>query len=89
MGLDMFLDAKLYLSEFREDNGEREKILEMFPEIKLTGNVNYVELRFQAGYWRKANAIHAWFCNNIMDGVDDARPMLVSRDDLKELRHLC
>lgn len=89
MGLDMFLDAKLYLSEFREDNGEREKILEMFPEIKLTGNVNYVELRFQAGYWRKANAIHTWFCNNIMDGVDDARPMLVSRDDLKRLRHLC
>ena len=28
-------------------------------------------------YWRKANAIHRWFINNIADGVDNCEPFEV------------
>jgi hypothetical protein len=38
-----------------------------------------------AVYWRKANAIHKWFVDNLADGVDDCRPLRVSTDHLKEL----
>jgi len=37
------------------------------------------------GTWRKANAIHGWFVRNCADGVDDCRPMWVSREKLETL----
>jgi len=42
-----------------------------------------------AVYWRKANAIHKWFVDNLADGVDDCRPLWVSTDHLKELFLTC
>lgn len=42
------------------------------------------------GYWRKANAIHKWFVENVQDGEDDCefhRP--VTKDDLEALFELC
>lgn len=41
-------------------------------------------------YWRKANAIHKWFVQNVQDGVDEcqySRP--VSAEELAHLTHLC
>lgn len=40
-------------------------------------------------YWRKANAIHRWFVDNVQDGDDDCGVYEVSLDKLQELRHLC
>lgn len=36
-------------------------------------------------YWRKANAIHGWFVRNCAEGVDDCKPVYISRDHLEEL----
>ena len=44
----------------------------------------------QVGYWRKANAIHNWFVENVQDGEDDCdyhRPL--TRQDLKKLAEQC
>ena len=44
----------------------------------------------QVGYWRKANAIHRWFVENVQDGEDDCdyhRP--VTKEDLQKLLDLC
>lgn len=38
-----------------------------------------------AGYWRKANAIHAWFVKNVQDGKDDRQRAYVSREQLQQL----
>ena len=41
-------------------------------------------------YWRKANAIHKWFVDNVQDGIDDCwyhRP--VTKEDLKTLADSC
>ena len=44
----------------------------------------------QVGYWRKANAIHKWFVDNIQDGEDDCRyHREVTKEDLEELRDIC
>lgn len=43
-----------------------------------------------AGYWRKANAIHRWFVDNIQNGEDDCKyHREVTEDDLNELISLC
>jgi len=40
-------------------------------------------------YWRKANAIHKWFVDNVQGGLDDCKESQVSRGQLKELVKLC
>ena len=40
-------------------------------------------------YWRKANAIHQWFVDNVQHGVDECAPHMVSLDDLCALRDTC
>lgn len=49
----------------------------------------YVSLEIKVAEWRKANAIHQWFVNNIQGGEDNCRDYYVSRDDLIELRDRC
>ena len=45
--------------------------------------------RVAVGYWRKSNAIHAWFVDNVQDGKDECQYSDVSRKDLGELVDLC
>lgn len=40
-------------------------------------------------YWRKANAIHKWFVDNVQNGIDDCKQYEVSIEQLKELIELC
>ena len=40
-------------------------------------------------YWRKANAIHGWFVNELGGGVDECQQIHVTRDNLIDLRNLC
>lgn len=40
-------------------------------------------------YWRKANAIHAWFVRTQADGVDECQKISVHLPALKELRDTC
>ena len=41
------------------------------------------------GYWRKANAIHKWFVDNIQDGEDDCGYYEVAPEQLEELLNIC
>jgi len=43
--------------------------------------LNYNEI----GYWRKANAIHKWFVDNVQQGKDECQVSNVSRDQLQKL----
>lgn len=40
-------------------------------------------------YWRKANAIHRWFVNNVQDGEDDCKDYYVNADQLSALLEVC
>ncbi len=94
MGLDMYLSAERslypdYKDRAKVDLPEVKKIRKMFPEMFKTGNLDYVRLQFEAGYWRKANHIHKWFVENVQGGVDNCGKYYTSREDLKKLLAIC
>ena len=44
----------------------------------------------RVGYWRKANAIHKWFVENIQDGNDDCQyHNEITKEALEELLNIC
>ena len=90
MGLDMYLEKKIYIgANYKHRNAK--------VEIKVTVGENPVainpekisEITESAAYWRKANAIHKWFVDNVQDGKDDCEQHYVSWLNLQELRDLC
>lgn len=83
MGLDMYLVGKRYLKDST-------------PAAKLDPNEansdeGYKELYEQneLAYWRKSNAIHKWFVDNVQGGTDDCGYYLTSRKHLAELQKVC
>lgn len=90
MGLDMYLEARRFMWVFSDGEGKDadtvRKIREALPELGDM-RVNYVTA--EAAYWRKANAIHAWFVQNVQDGEDDCGHYHVSREKLEELASIC
>lgn len=40
-------------------------------------------------YWRKANAIHRWFVENVQNQNDNCEIYLVNKEQLQELLNLC
>ena len=49
----------------------------------------YEEDGEEVGYWRKANAIHKWFVDNVQNGVDDCGDYKVTKEQLIELYNVC
>jgi hypothetical protein len=89
MGLDMYLTAKKYVSDF----GFRPKHKELNASIKEslgfgTEDYGYIQVELEVAYWRKSNEIHAWFVDNVQKGTDDCGTYYVSKEKLTELRDL-
>jgi hypothetical protein len=92
MGLDMYLSAKKYMSKYFDpaDVERIEKINDIFGVTGIEdGDYGAQEVTFRVAYWRKANAIHDWFVQNIQDGVDECQETWVSREQLQELIDVC
>lgn len=65
---------------------------ELVPDLTVFGIPKDAEIstiNLRAGYWRKANAIHKWFVDEIQDGVDECQKSYVSPEKLDELKNLC
>lgn len=97
MGLDMYLNASRYL-EGSWDLCENEEDIKLFNGCLESAGLTKADLRQYGGggnleltiaYWRKANAIHNWFVEEVQGGVDDCQPYDVSREKLTELRDEC
>lgn len=82
MSLDMYLSKNTYVGSSNN-------------QLKITGIKSQIQIHRvkhiteQIAVWRKANAIHQWFVNNVQDGEDDNKPYFVSTEKLKELLKLC
>jgi hypothetical protein len=88
MGLDMYLTAKRYVSEYNDADKEiSTELMRHFPELTESQTVQEISVR--VGYWRKANAIHKWFVDHVQEGKDDCGNYYVSRDQLTALRDVC
>ena len=97
MGLDMYLEARKYVGQYNYSNGESTPNPEYTALVTLVpkGLADNVDLfggasvALTVGYWRKANAIHGWFVNELAGGVDECQEIYVPREKLAELRELC
>jgi hypothetical protein len=88
MGLDMYLSAKRYLSDYNEEEKSVKTEVDKIP-ISGKGFMQVKEITCEAMYWRKSNAIHKWFVDNCQDGIDECQESYVSIEDLKNLRNIC
>ncbi|CAB4175012.1 hypothetical protein UFOVP965_102 [uncultured Caudovirales phage] len=95
MGLDMYLRAKKYVSGYsfgkEAEKEEYAKIIDIIGEYRAIADKDTPsgEIAVTAMYWRKANAIHNWFVENVQNGVDNCGTYPVSRNDLIALRETC
>ena len=89
MGLDMYLSARRYTSDFsgKDANLELKPIADRL--LPPDGNYGAIEIRRDVAYWRKANQIHAWFVTNVQEGIDSCGRYYVAREQLEKLRDTC
>ena len=82
MGLDQYLIVKKYLSDYNEEEKkDKVKLKKIFKDIEFEPN----QVSFNVYYWRKSNAIHIWFVNNVQEGNDDCKEHYVEWEKLEEL----
>jgi archaellum component FlaF (FlaF/FlaG flagellin family) len=75
----MYLEKKTYISI-----GDRNSL----KVTNLTSAIDPSKIKYiveEVGCWRKANAIHKWFVENVQKGNDDCKEYYVSVDKMKEL----
>ena len=91
MGLDMYLNATRRLMGHIEDPKDTyQKVLEVTGSNNLsTDDAKYMKVDITCAYWRKANAIHKWFVDNVQGGTDDCGEYDVSREQLESLKTIC
>ncbi len=80
MGLDMYLNAKRFL--WHSEDELADKVSEVFTEL---GDARVKEITAEVMYWRKSNAIHKWFVDNVQDGTDECQESWVERKHLEAL----
>jgi hypothetical protein len=80
MGLDMYLNARRFL--WSAEDSLVDRLSSEFPELD---GAKIKQVTAEVGYWRKANAVHKWFVDNVQKGVDDCGTYEVSTEQLKEL----
>ena len=91
MGLDMYLDKRTYVKRWEHIEETKQYKVEVTRGGEPT-NIDPNKVKYiieEAGYWRKANAIHKWFVDNCQDGVDDCRDAYVGFNELQTLLDLC
>lgn len=92
MGLDMYLEARKFLSgwDFKPEE-ERELYRQVVAAVDLdkVQDDRFATVSVNVAYWRKANHIHQWFVENVQDGEDDCKYYHVTREQLTELAELC
>jgi len=88
MGLDMYMTKETNVKNWDWDK-KREKIKvtvtkgkKPHPEIKPS---RVEEITEGIITWRKANAIHQWFVENVQGGKDECQKTEIDMDDLKKL----
>lgn len=89
MGLDMYLYAEKFVSnmDYRNEQDKFNAIVSALEAQEFT--MGHVIAEVEVAYWRKANAIHGWFINNLANGVDECQPLYVDRTQLESLQDIC
>ncbi len=86
MGLDMFLKGKKCVNSCKsnETNKYLSSISELLPQYEHIPNL-FIEYEW---YLRQANAIHAWFINNVQNGKETYDEVEITRSQMQQLLDL-
>ena len=90
MGLDMYLTRETYIGAEYAHRHIDGNIFITKESKRIPINFNQIsEITENVAYWRKANAIHKWFVDNVQNGNDDCNKYCVTVDQLKQLVKAC
>jgi hypothetical protein len=103
MGLDMYLYARKGISSFdwekgpdgqmkHKQNADYKILTSLMGASEWAASESslaYAQVSIQVGYWRKVNAIHNWFIENLADGEDNCQAIYVPRSSLIDLKITC
>lgn len=84
MGLDMYLFRTVYVTEIKGDA----TFYWMDTPVEVS-RTRLHSIEEELGYWRKCNAVHAWFVKNVQNGVDDMGTYSVTEKNLQDLKKVC
>ena len=90
MGLDMYFERRHSVHNWKYTPPDERYTIEISRGGKVVPKTEIDTARIssiieESGYWRKANAIHQWFVENVQDGNDDCKEYRVSTEKIKEL----
>lgn len=88
MGLDMYLYKENYVRNWDHMTPEQRHKITVKKNNKVRKDIKPERISYVVelvGYWRKFNALHSWFVENLADGVDNCQRIPVEIDDLKKL----
>jgi hypothetical protein len=88
MGLDMYLYKENYVRNWDHFKPEERYQITVKKNKKVCKDIKPERISYiveQVGYWRKFNALHSWFIENLANGVDECQRIRVDTDDLKKL----
>ena len=88
MGLDMYLEKKTYVKNWdhmKDEEKTEVTIKKGGKEMTQIRTERISEITEEIAVWRKSNAIHKWFVDNVQEGEDDCKSYYVGKDQLKEL----
>ena len=96
MGLDMYLRAETTLYKAyqgsspnaQEADKKRKQIYKLIG-MEESDDLADITVKFEIGYWRKANAIHNFFVEQVQGSNDNCETYYVPDDKIKELKHRC
>lgn len=100
MGLDMYLFAEVTVfptvwTDKKDDDGHAisyidpraVSIASLFGGGGAVCRNGWMDVKIPVGYWRKANALHAWFIRE--QAEDDCKPFSVTLEELENLDKIC
>ena len=97
MGLDMYLSASKSEHNYKfmgtADSPDNERFVSIVNALNAQDFVDtdspFLTVDINVAYWRKANAIHGWFVENVQNGQDDCGRYRVGRETLLRLQEAC
>ena len=88
----MYLSKRTYVKNWEHRGPDRQNEITVKTGDKLNRSIKtnrISDIIEEVMYWRKSNAIHAWFVENVQEGVDDCKEYWVGEEKIQELIDLC
>ncbi len=91
MGLDMYLRKSTYVKNWDHQKPEEKHEIVVSKNGEPIEHIKQERIAYvieEIGYWRKFNALHNWFVENVQDGRDECQESYVRKEDLEKLLKL-